>query len=473
MNEKYKRLGKDIIIFALGTLGSKIMLFLLVPLYTNALSADEYGTADLVFTVGQFLFPCVSLCIYDAVLRFGLMRSVNKGETLYSALVVFLFGTIVTVVISPLLMLYKPSAPWTLYLLLYIIVSIFSNIMLLYLKTKDLNKLYSLMAIIQSALLIAFNVLFLLVLDTGISGYLMSNILSGIITAVLAFFLSSAWNDLRRAKWNKALLKEMLCYSAPLVFNAVSWGVIHSSDKVMLEMMLGPTMLGLYTVAAKIPSLLNVVSTIFNQAWGLSSIKEYDSDNDKHIYSNVFSVFSTVIFTSFFVICIIIRPFMSIYVGSEYYEAWRYVPALLLSTCFAAFSNFFGAFYSAVKKSVNAMLTTIIAGACNAVVNMYLIPQIGIWGATIGTMTAYLVITVVRMIDIHRYIPFSYQLIRFIPLSGLSVLVAALFSLNKQSLPSVVLLLIILVVIDHKNYITIFKKLILIVKKLYSQSNRR
>ena len=473
MNDKYKRLGKDIIIFALGTLGSKLILFLLVPLYTNVLSTDEYGTADLVFTIGQFLLPCVSLCIYDAVLRFGLMKSVNKGETLYSALVVLLFGTIIIVVISPLLMLYDSIAPWMPYLVIYVIVSTFSNTMLLYLKAKNLNKLYSLMSIIQSAFLIFFNVIFLIVLDTGVGGYLMSNILSCVITAILAFALSLAWQDLRKAKLNKPLLKEMLCYSAPLVFNAVSWGVIHSSDKVMLEAMLGSTTLAFYTVAAKIPSLLNVVSVIFNQAWGLTSIIEYDSDNDKNVYTSVFSMFSTVIFTAFFAICIIIRPFMSIYVGADYYDAWRYVPILLLSACFTAFSSFLGAFYSAVKKSVNTMITTIIASVCNVVVNFCLIPQIGIWGATIGTLIAYVVITVVRMIDIHRYVPFNYNLVRFISLSLLSVIFAILFSLNKQSFFLITLSLIIFVIIDNKNYILILKNLLLGFRKFKYRSKRR
>jgi len=473
MNEKYKRLGKDIIIFALGTLGSKLILFLLVPLYTNVLSTDEYGTADLVFTVGQFLIPCVSLCIYDAVLRFGLMKSANKGDTLCAALFVCLLGTVITVALSPLLTLYEAIAPWTLYLVLYVIVSAFSNVMLLYLKAKDLNKLYSLMAIVQSALLIICNIFFLLVFDAGVGGYLMSNILSCAITAIIAFIFSSAWRDLRGAKWNKGLLKDMLCYSAPLVFNAVSWGIIHSSDKVMLEAMLGSAMLGIYTVAAKIPSLLNVVSTIFNQAWGLSSIKEYDSDNDKHLYANVFSVFSTVIFTAFFAICLVIRPFMRVYVGSDYYDAWRYVPILLLSACFTAFSNFFGAFYSAVKKSVNAMITTMIAGVCNVVVNFCLIPHIGIWGATIGTLTAYTVITAIRMIDIHRHVAFDYGLTRFISLSALSVLAAVLFSLGEQSLVSVGVLIILFAIIDRKNYALILTNVIGFFQKLKHTSNGR
>ena len=49
MNIKYKNLAKDTLIFAVGGIGTKMILFFLVPLYTNYLSTDEYGIADLIF----------------------------------------------------------------------------------------------------------------------------------------------------------------------------------------------------------------------------------------------------------------------------------------------------------------------------------------------------------------------------------------------------------------------------------------
>ena len=75
---KYKRLISDTVIFAIGNLGSKIILFFMVPLYTNYLSAEEYGTSDLVFTIAQLLMPFVSLVIFDAVLRFGLSKNAKN-----------------------------------------------------------------------------------------------------------------------------------------------------------------------------------------------------------------------------------------------------------------------------------------------------------------------------------------------------------------------------------------------------------
>lgn len=69
---RIKYLIKNSLIFALGTLGTKIINFLLVPLYTNVLLPNEYGIADLVFTLGTFLVPILILNINEAILRFSL-----------------------------------------------------------------------------------------------------------------------------------------------------------------------------------------------------------------------------------------------------------------------------------------------------------------------------------------------------------------------------------------------------------------
>ena len=66
-----------------GSVGSKLILFLLVPLYTNYMTTEEYGSADLVFTVAQLLVPFVSAVIFDAVVRFGLMKTQRHQDVLF------------------------------------------------------------------------------------------------------------------------------------------------------------------------------------------------------------------------------------------------------------------------------------------------------------------------------------------------------------------------------------------------------
>lgn len=276
MNSKYKSLIKDTGIFALGNIGSKLILFVLMPLYTNFMTTEEYGTADLVLTFARLLIPIVSVVIQDAVLRFGMMHDLREENVLLCSGAVFLATVIVTVTITPIVGLYEPVRPWRWHLCIYMLMYTACQIEFAYLKVENKNRKYALYSIAQTALLCTFSILFIAKFHLGVRGYLESDIISGLLIAGVIFFSEKIWNSLRRASFDRHLLIQMLSFSAPLVLDKISWWIIHSSDKIMIEFMLGATALGLYTVASKIPSLINVVITIFQNAWGFHQFVKWN-----------------------------------------------------------------------------------------------------------------------------------------------------------------------------------------------------
>ncbi len=411
MNQKYKRLAGDMGLFALGSLGSKLVLFLLLPIYTHVLTDSEYGIADLVFTMGDLILPFISLAFYNGLLRYGLIKGKNQNALLCTA-VVFLGGSAAAVLLTPLIGLYPAVREWKWYLCAHIIVHFARNSALVYLKVKDKNKAYAVLSIMQAILLVGFNVLFLIVFKLGIKGYLLSTILSNAVLAILSIIIGRVIPDIRGASLEKPLFKEMTSYSVPFIFNDVSWGVIHCADKIMIESMINGSMLGLYTAASKIPALVNAFTAIFSQAWGLASIKEYDSTNDTKFYTDVFKYFSALVFGGTIILITITKPFMHIYVGREFVESWKYVPLLLTSAAFAAISTFAGNMFGAYKQSKPIMISTVIACIANVVINYLLIPVIGVFGAVIGTVSAYFVVAAVRLITLMQKTKIRFNLLK-------------------------------------------------------------
>lgn len=411
---KYKKLFSDILIFSLGTIGSKLILFLLVPLYTRVLSPEQYGISELVFLVGQLLTPVISLTIYDALFRFALMKNVSKENVLNVTFRVFFVGAFLTIAITPLLSLYHSIAPYRWYVCFYVILSFASQIGLLYLKCNEKNKIYSILCILQALFLIIFNIVFLIIYKLGVKGYLLSTILSMLVITLLSFAFGNVISDLKKSSFSKQLFKRMIAYSIPLIFSSLSWLVIHSINKVMVEVFMDDTSLGLYTAASKIPSLLNVVGTIFNQAWAIATFNEYENENDIKFYSNVFKGFYIILFFCCLLIILLLKPFMSIYVGKDFFEAWKYVPLLLLTASINMLCSFFGTFYSAATKSTSLMVTTIIAAVVNIILNIILIKYIGIYGAILSSLIAYLIIFVFRCVDVKNKFKIELHLKNFV-----------------------------------------------------------
>lgn len=449
--DKYKRLLKDTFVFALGNLGSKLILFFLVPLYTNYLTTEEYGTADLVFTISQFLVPIFSVVIFDAVIRFGLSKEESAEEVLLDGLIVWAIGTVGIIIVTPLFGFYKAVADWKWYLCLYSSVSILYPVLMNYLKAIDRNKTYALISVLQTAILAALNIILLVVFRTGVKGYLLSNILALLVSSILVILIARIPAKLSKVKINKPLLRQMVVYSAPLILNNISWWVIHSSDKIMIEWMIGASALGIYTVATKIPSLINVIITIFSQAWGLSAVREFESTNDEKYYSDVLSHYSFLIFSACLVIVAITKPFMNIYVSNSFSDAWHYVPILLVSAVYSAIASYYGSFYSALKRSINNMLTTLIGGVINIVVNYIFIRITGIWGAAIGTAVAYIVIALLRMIDVGKMIAIRVNWKLFVTNSFIIITHAVLVSLDIWNLPTSIVAIILFAVFNHNE----------------------
>ena len=68
----------------LASFGTKILSFLMVPLYTNILSTEAYGTYDIYQTTLFLIVPVLSLNIADGIMRFSLDETYDKREVLVS-----------------------------------------------------------------------------------------------------------------------------------------------------------------------------------------------------------------------------------------------------------------------------------------------------------------------------------------------------------------------------------------------------
>ena len=464
---------KDIFIFAVGSIGSKLILFLLVPLYTNYMTTEEYGTADLVFTVSQLLVPFVSVVIFDAVVRFGLTKSEKSENVLLCAFVVLGAGTVLTVALTPLLRFYPAISEWKWYFCIYTVLNMVLPVEMNYLKVRNKNSLYAAGGITQTLILAILNIILLTKFHMGVKGYLISNIVAGAIVAIILFFVGGVGKALRKAVFSKKLLFAMTAFSAPLILNNISWWAIHSSNKLMIELMLSASALGIYTVATKIPSLINVFISIFSQAWGISSIKEAEDGGDKSFYSEVMTVYSTLAFTAATVLILIIKPFMSLYVGDDFRSAWQYVPFLLVSAVFNAVSSFYGSIYSALKKSKNNMMTTLIAAVVNIGLNFVFIRIYGIWGAVIGTVAAYIVIAVARIVDIQRFVKIRINWVVFAANCVIILLQAAAVSFEWHGYTVSAVSAVLILLLNGKLWLTLVKKIMSGGKKLLAKGKNK
>ena len=166
---------------------------------------------------------------------------------------------------------------------------------------------------------------------------------------------------------------------------------------------------GLYTASSKIPNFVVMFSSIFIDAWQLSAVDEYDSEDKADFFTKVFRVYSGGIFAVSSALILVCQLITKILVKPNYYESWQFVPILIIATTLSCLVNFLASVYMAEKKSVMAMVTAMSGALTNIVLNLILIPNIGAIGAAIATVIAFAVVFIFRGANTKKYIAINFN----------------------------------------------------------------
>lgn len=411
--KKYKTLLSNTMIFAISTVLSKIILALLLPLYTRKLTTSEYGTAELLTTVSQLVIPVCSCAIQDAVFRFSMGKESNSSQVLKMGFKILWFADILLLIVSFSFHWYKALSEWNIYFFFISIVTMYRSVLSLYVKAIGKSVVFAVDVVLYNGFLAGLNILFLTVLNLRLDGYFLAMALANLISMIYLAFNSGILNLVKTPNDN-LLLKNMLLYSAPLIINSISWGLTHVADKVMLTEMDSSDATGVYSVASKIPSLLSLITGVFSQAWTLSAIQDYQSEKDSRFYSNVFEMTHITTLLGGLIILAFNNNLLPYLVGGDFRDAFKYSPILLLGTVFLMYSNFYSPIYSAMMKSRQIMYSALLGAIFNLIVNALLIPMCGIMGACVATALSYIVIVIFRMVNINRYMKIEFDLWRFL-----------------------------------------------------------
>lgn len=406
MDSKTNRLLKNTTIFVIGNVGSKFIQFLLVPLYTYTLSSAEYGTTELVLTTINLLMPVFSVSIADGLLRFGLDPSLKKEQVMKCSLIIVLFGSVMSVICIPIFQISSVISEWMLPFLIILNLRIYKDVFAIHLKIQDKNRLFAIDGMLYTFVLCLASIIFLVYFKLGVRGYFFAYIVANIVSIVFLIIVGKPFKNFLLEKIDYGLLKSIVIFSLPMIINGISWWIINASDRYMLQWFMSESDVGVYSVAAKIPSFITTFTGVFNQAWIISAVIEYDSEKEKRFYSDTFYKYYMILSISSSFLMLIIKPFMKIYVNSEYFIAWKYTPFLICSAFFSGISAFTAGIYSATKRNTNITITTSLGAITNIILNFFLIPYIGIMGAAMATYFSWMLIAFVRIFDTQRYFSF-------------------------------------------------------------------
>src|SRR5699024_8352557 len=142
-----------------------------------------------------------------------------------------------------------------------------------------LVKEFAINGIIMTIITVISNIVLLYFFDFKIIGYLISLILAEVVALGYKYYAFNGIQRIKELKWDSGLLQSMLKFSVPIVPTSAIWWIINGSTRYFVLFFVGTSGNGLYAVANKIPSIIAMLTSIFSQAWQLSSFEEYESES--------------------------------------------------------------------------------------------------------------------------------------------------------------------------------------------------
>lgn len=404
MDQK-KQLLFNTIIIAIGKLGTQIISFILLPLYTNALSPDEYGTYDFWVTLSTFLLPIITLMMEESMFRFLIDAETPKEKKKIITATVFYttFGTVVFSAIATVVMLIM-HYEYLVAFLLFIVSNILIGLSNAVARGNGKIKLYSLSNFILGVSTIILNIVFILGFKLGAVGLLWANTIANTLTALVIFAMLHLRKYVAKKYLSRRTLTEMIRYSVPLVPNNLSWIIISLSDRLMLNLMVGNAANGIYSIANKFPNIIYTCYGFFSTAWKESAAKIIKQENKEKYYNGIYKDVRNFLHAVVLGL-IAIMPFaFSIFINESYNDAYMYIPILTVAIYYTNMSNFYGGIFTAYKNTKIMGSTTVGAAIINIVINAIFIPKFGIYAASFSTLISNLVVYVYRRYKLQDYI---------------------------------------------------------------------
>lgn len=403
---KAKLFIENFLVYGLGGIISKIIPLIMVPIVTRLMPSTEYfGLNDLSETVTSFASALAIIGMYDAMFRmFFEKEDENYRKTVCSTTLTFTLATSAFVFVVMLLLrnmianffFGNPKYAYLVYVTaIATLVGATNGIISAPTRMQNKRKIFLVTNTVSPILSYAVSIPLLL------KGYYvialpLAGVVSGITMESAFWILNKKWFSVR--KFDVRLLKQLLKIAVPLFPNFLIYWIFNSSDRVMIANLLDVGQAGVYSVGSKLGHASQLIYTAFAGGWQYFAFSTMKEDNQVKSNSLIFEYLGIISFVCTMFVCLVSRPLYSVLFPVEYLQGYIISPYLFLAPLLQMLFQVAANQFLVVKKTWPNMFILSCGSVLNVLLNLVLIPRIGIEGAAIATLAGYFISDLVCVI---------------------------------------------------------------------------
>ncbi len=420
MNSVFKKIAKNSAIYSLGNISSKLVGFILLPVYTKFLTINDYGVLAILEISGQFLSAVLGLGLYFALNRWYWDADYQEKQSILFfnvlatiGLFSFLILTVMFMQAGALAQILFDSIKFTYYIKLLLIATFFNSISratLNLMRIQERAALYAVANFVRFTVNLVFTIYFVVFLGRNVAGIYEAQILGFIV-----FFLIIAKYLLQniKIKLDYPLIREMLIFGIPMILTSISGIILSITDRYSLRFLSDMGQVGIYSFGFKISNILKV---FLGQSiiWALTPImyKVMKDASARAFYSKVLNYFAFILTLMVLGLSLFAREVIELIAqDKDYYLAYQVVPIIAYAILFDLLKNVSAIGINIARKTKTTAFIITFVALLNIGLNILLIPYYQAIGAAIATLISQLIAFILISKFGQKYfnIPYEYQ----------------------------------------------------------------
>src|SRR4051794_4757284 len=443
MSGYLRRLATTGAAYTAASIVSKVIAVALLPLYTRYLSKADYGAAEVLFTGVVSASIVVRFGLIEAILRFYYRDDENPAEVVKSSFAgLFWLSTLGALVLLPFAgplaeaLLPEPealgaSAPDLVRIAIGgLWVLTMWEFMLTLFRLEERARAYFLTTILNVLAAIALTVVLVVGLDEGARGLLIGSYGAG--AASLAVLVALQWRRLS-LRFDRNLLRRLFRFGLPTMPAEVSLYLLNFVDRLIITRSLGLAEAGLYSLAAKFAQAVNVLVRGFQLAWPPLAYSIRDDDEARRAYAVIVTLFVAGCAWAVAGMWLFSRYIVRALAAPKFFESFEAIGLLSTAVTLYALYLVLVVILGRTGRTEFNFPAAIGALVANVVLNLLLVPSLGIVGAGLALVASYLVVLGLMYVFTQRLFPVPYEWGRLL---RVVTTVAALVAVGELLVPT-------------------------------------
>jgi O-antigen/teichoic acid export membrane protein len=404
MQNHLKKIFSDTVIYSAGSIFNRLLPFLLLPVYTYYFEPAKYGVFSLIYSFWFFVIIFYLFGMETSFQKFFIeAKEPENRKKIFSTAVIIvsaasMFFSAVIFLLSTVIAKWLTGSPANAYLIrllaLILVIDALSRFPMILINGVQNSKAYSIINGICVVINVASNLVFIVVLKMGIEAIFYSYAISYLCLFFLSFSYVRKYFEF---KTDRQVLKTLVKFAHSFLYYGIFIVSIDLVDRFILEYFKGTSDVGIYSACYRVGIVMNLLISGFRTAWIPFFLNLKGEENNKEIFSKIFSYFCYGGLLLFLVISLFINDIAAVKIGEftllnkNYWSGLGIIPFILLAYLFfGLYTNLNVASY--FENKIKYLIISSAAGcASNVILNLILIPAYSITGAAIATMLSYMI----------------------------------------------------------------------------------